>query len=89
MQSSGGYFISPHLALEAIELETPALEALILVCLTLVFFSSRMQWKIINTALNEGRDQCVVMATGEAVLFARATKLQSFVILVAVPFKFI
>nr|CAB3267766.1 Werner syndrome ATP-dependent helicase homolog [Phallusia mammillata] len=23
-----------------------------------------MQWKIINTALNEGRDQCVVMATG-------------------------
>ncbi|XP_076814654.1 bifunctional 3'-5' exonuclease/ATP-dependent helicase WRN-like isoform X2 [Clavelina lepadiformis] len=23
-----------------------------------------MQWKIINTALNDGRDQCVVMATG-------------------------
>ena len=29
------------------------------------FYSHSMQWKIINSILNEKRDNCVIMATGK------------------------
>lgn len=30
-----------------------------------------MQWKIINSVLNEKRDNCVIMATGESITVDR------------------